>query len=218
MKPRGSTASVRKGRKTHAVAADWPGDVDLPRALRRLLQQIPRGRVTTYGRLARALGDAAAARWVGQYLVEHPHPRGCRCHRVVRMTGDPGLYIAGDGAAKLARLQSEGVPIVGDRADVSHPFVAFDAPAPLADLLAFQRAVPDQLQFKPLRREPRLVAGIDAAYLPDGRAIGACVVVDAESMETVSATVATAQATFPYISGYLASRTAVDAAGVAGGL
>lgn len=206
MNPHGSRLIVRNGRRLRADAADWPGDVDLPGELWRLLQQIPRGRVTTYGHLARVLGDVAAARWVGQYMVEHPHTRGCHCHRVVRVTGDPGLYIAGAAAAKLERLQREGVAVVAGRVDVANPFDAFDTTAPLADLMAFQRQVPDQLRFTPLQCEPRLVAGLDAAYLPDGRSIGACVIVDVETMETVSSTLVTSQATFPYISGYLAFR------------
>jgi deoxyribonuclease V len=41
---------------------------DLPAALRALITQVPRGRVTTFGDLATALGDIAAARWVAQWL------------------------------------------------------------------------------------------------------------------------------------------------------
>src|SRR5690606_4621112 len=83
------------------LLADVP---DLPAELERLLAQIPAGRVTTYGDLARALGDVKAARWVGEYLLEHPHPDACTCHRVVRKEGEVGLYIAGDPAEKVSRL------------------------------------------------------------------------------------------------------------------
>ncbi len=207
MNARGRNLSVSRLRESpteHPPA--WPGEIDLLGELTRLLAQIPRGRITTYGHLARALGDVAAARWVGQYLLEHPHTRGCCCHRVVRATGDPGLYIAGDAESKLARLQSESVPVRDGRVDVSTAFVSFETTAPLAELTAFQRQVPDQLRIRPLRHEPRLVAGIDAAYRPDGTSIGACVIIDAETMETVSSTVVTSRTTFPYVSGYLAFR------------
>jgi deoxyribonuclease V len=180
--------------------------VDLPRALERLLAQIPRGRFTTYGHLARALGDIAAARWVGLYLLEHPHRAGCHCHRVVRLTGEPGLYAGGDAAEKLKRLRGEGVSVRDGRLDVSQAFDAFTSPAPLAALMEFQLSVPRRLQLKARSKSIKTVAGIDAAYRPDGEAVGEFVLVDADSLETLWTTTVTAPATFPYISGYLAFR------------
>jgi deoxyribonuclease V len=50
------------------------------------------------------------------------------------------------------------------------------------------------------------VAGIDVAYIAPHEAVGAVVVVDARSMETVWFTTVRAPVTFPYISGYLAFR------------
>src|SRR5688572_885427 len=51
---------------------NWPMPLpplpDLRFALRGLLDQVPRGRVTTFGRLADALGDVVAARWVADFL------------------------------------------------------------------------------------------------------------------------------------------------------
>jgi deoxyribonuclease V len=174
--------------------------------LERLLSQIPRGRFTTYGHLARALGDVAAARWVGQYLLDHPHRRGCHCHRVVRLTGEPGLYMDGEPAAKLERLRREGVPICDGRCDVGLAFDEFDSSAPLVSLTAFQLSVPQRLKLRAGSRPVRTVAGLDAAYLPDGDAAGGYVLVDADTLETVWSTTVTAPATFPYISGYLAFR------------
>ena len=84
---------------------------DLPLQLRELLEQVPAGRVTTYGDLAEALGDVAAARWVGSYLLDHPHDGDCPCHRVVRRTGELGLFITGDEADKQRRLTADGVPV-----------------------------------------------------------------------------------------------------------
>lgn len=181
-------------------------DCDLPSELERLLRQVPRGRVTTYGRLARALGDRAAARWVGEYLVDHPHDGECPCHRVVRETGDVGLYLAGGSDAKLARLRNEGVRITAGCVDLADPFEQFVSSAPLARLHAFQLDVPGRLQLAPLRRDVRFVAGIDAAYRDRSSAVGAIVVVDAESLETIWSTTVPCEVRFPYISGYLAFR------------
>lgn len=182
-------------------------DCDLPRELRRLLRQVPRGRVTTYGRLAAALGDRAAARWVGAYLADHPHGVRCACHRVVRETGEPGLYVHGDGAAKVARLSREGVAVTAGRVDLREPFEQFETSAPLSRLHAFQLGVPGRLTLAPLRQRVRYVAGIDAAYgAAPGRAVGAIVVVDRRSLAPVWSARVTCAARFPYISGYLAFR------------
>ena len=80
---------------------------DLPKALRALLRQIPKGQVTTYGDLAAALGSGRAARWVGEYLADHDHKARCHCHRVIRATGEPGLYVTGNGSEKIHKLTAE---------------------------------------------------------------------------------------------------------------
>ena len=76
----------------------------------RLTAQIPRGRVTTYGALAKALGQPKASRAVGNALNRNPHAPRVPCHRVVRATGQLGGYA--DGTAKKARiLRQEGLRI-----------------------------------------------------------------------------------------------------------
>jgi len=181
-------------------------DCDLPAELAALLRQVPRGRITTYGLLAEALGDVAAARWIGARLLDHPHTARCCCHRVVRSNGEAGLYIAGDGRAKLARLKREGVEIVDETVDLTDPFCRFESSRPLVSLTEFQRTVPARLKLTPSRRTVRYVAGIDAAYVTSDAAVGAAVLVDAKTMDTVWSTTVRAPATFPYISGYLAFR------------
>ena len=52
----------------------------------------------------------------------------------------------------------------------------------------------------------KFVGGIDVAYLSPDEAVGAVVLVDARSMETVWTMTVRAPVTFPYISGYLAFR------------
>ena len=76
-----------------------------------LVQQIPKGRVTTYGELARALtGSARAARAVGQAVGKNPTPVQIPCHRVVRSDGAIGGYKLGV-AAKTKLLNEEGLTI-----------------------------------------------------------------------------------------------------------
>lgn len=76
-----------------------------------LVKQIPKGRVTTYGELARALtGSVHAARAVGQAVAKNPTPVTIPCHRVVRSDGAVGGYKLGV-AAKTELLNEEGLTI-----------------------------------------------------------------------------------------------------------
>ena len=58
----------------------------------RALLQIPPGQLTTYGRLANALGQPAAARAVGTAVGQNPIAWLIPCHRVIRETGVVGEY------------------------------------------------------------------------------------------------------------------------------
>lgn len=183
----------------------WPEIPDLPAALEGLLAQLPRGCVTTYGDLARGLGDAGAARWVGEYLVDHPHAAHCPCHRVVRVNGAPGLYIGGGSECKLARLAEEGTQVANGRVDLSGRVTRFETSLPLAPLLEWQRSLPQHLQARRVVKTTT-VAGIDVAY-PDRReAAAAGVVLDANSGEILWSGVSRVPAPFPYIPGYLTFR------------
>jgi len=82
----------------------------------KLVQQIPRGRVTTYGTLARVLHLRGGARTAGRALAAAPSGRGIPWHRVV---GERGKLLIPEPHASLQRklLESEGVKIVEMRAD-----------------------------------------------------------------------------------------------------
>lgn len=73
-----------------------------------LTSQIPLGRITTYGRLAKALGKPKCSRWVGQIMKRNPNPIVIPCHRVVLANGCIGEYVFG---TKIKRnlLTSEGI-------------------------------------------------------------------------------------------------------------
>lgn len=185
---------------------DMQDGLDLASELQRLLEQVPRGRVTTYGALADALGDRVAARWVGEALLGHTHGPNCPCYRVVRKNGEPGLYIAGNAAAKLQRLDVEGVAIENGRASLDGLFVDFNSTAPLRRLREFQAGVPFQLDLRPHRGPVGRVAALDVAYVSPGEAVAACVVAEARTREVIATYTRCAPVTFPYISGYLAFR------------
>ena len=73
-----------------------------------LLAQIPKGRVTSYGQIARLLGMPRAARTVGWAMRNCPE--GLPWHRVVMADGS----IAGGGYQEMRRamLEAEGVPFL----------------------------------------------------------------------------------------------------------
>jgi methylated-DNA-protein-cysteine methyltransferase-like protein len=76
----------------------------------RLVKRIPRGRVTTYGRLASALRLRGGARAVGFAMAACPSGRGIPWHRVV---GAGGRLLMPEPYASLQRrlLESEGTRI-----------------------------------------------------------------------------------------------------------
>lgn len=74
-----------------------------------LLQQVPRGKVTTYKRLAQALGTRGY-RAVGQILNRNPYAPQVPCHRVVATDGALRGYAHGL-RRKAALLTAEGVAI-----------------------------------------------------------------------------------------------------------
>lgn len=83
----------------------------------RLVKRIPRGRVTTYGDLARALRLPGGARAVGYALAACPRGRGIPWHRVVGAGGR--LLIPEPHAGLQGRLlETEGVTIEGGAADM----------------------------------------------------------------------------------------------------
>jgi methylated-DNA-[protein]-cysteine S-methyltransferase len=78
-----------------------------------LLLKIPEGKVTTYGDLAKALGNPSASRIIGRILGQNPNPIHVPCHRVVMSDGKLGGYANGT-AKKKGLLEKEGLSITND--------------------------------------------------------------------------------------------------------
>jgi len=75
-----------------------------------LIVRVPRGKVTTYGEVAKALGSRRAARAVGRALNANTNLVRIPCHRVVRSDGTVGGYRSGVHD-KMKLLAAEGVKI-----------------------------------------------------------------------------------------------------------
>ena len=82
-----------------------------------ILKKIPRGRVTTYGAVARALRLPGGARAVGYAMAATPKGRGIPWHRVV---GAGGRIRVPEPHASLQRrlLETEGVALEGGVIDM----------------------------------------------------------------------------------------------------
>ncbi len=190
-----------------AEALDGTEVPDLARHLRGLIEQIPAGRVTTYGTLADALGDRIAARWVGHFALHHDHSPPCACHRIVRAGGQLGQYIDGGQEAKARRLSAEGVEVRGNAVDLGRfGFDRFVSEKPLERLRRAQEEASAKVSLRPRRRIPRLLGGVDVSYPGRDKATAAYALVETDSGQLVYSTVLQRPVAFPYISSYLAFR------------
>jgi len=86
-----------------------------------LCSAIPKGRVSTYGDLARALDPPSSARAVGQAMRRNPFAPTVPCHRVVAADLQLGGFTGSWGAScqsvqkKRRMLEGEGVLFQGER-------------------------------------------------------------------------------------------------------
>jgi methylated-DNA-protein-cysteine methyltransferase-like protein len=84
----------------------------------RLVKQIPRGRVLSYGALAKALRLPGGARSAGRAMAATPSGKGIPWHRVV---GERGKILIREPYASLQKklLESEGIKITESRVDLT---------------------------------------------------------------------------------------------------
>lgn len=79
------------------------------------VQLIPRGKVATYGQIARMIGAPRSSRAVGYALHANPRPGVIPCHRVVNREGRLAPAFAFGGPEIQAQLlESEGVRVSED--------------------------------------------------------------------------------------------------------
>jgi deoxyribonuclease V len=172
-----------------------------------LLWQVQPGMVTTYGDIARALGDVVAARAVAVMVNEELDPEDPPVHRVVRKDGTLGQHPMGE-VELTRRLVAEGVHVEGDRvADMGTTRqMFFGSDLPLKRLRQVQAALGDRLNLGPLGTTPGTLVGVDVAYSRDGWAFASAVSVDARTGSITANRYARTAVDFPYIPSYLAFR------------
>ena len=183
----------------------------------------PAGEVTTFGSIAKSLGDVSASRFVGGLMLHHDHQPGCNCHRIVRADGSIGKFVAGT-EQKALLLRQEGHLIERQQpksgSDENAPpdysithhrrWADFHSHAPLAVLADFQRSLGTSALIEPIPTADTTairIAGMDVSFVPKSDlAVAAYTEVSLADRRSVYAKTYQSQVVFPYISGYLAFR------------
>jgi methylated-DNA-[protein]-cysteine S-methyltransferase len=78
------------------------------------LLDVPKGKITTYGDLAKAVGLKNGQRLIGKIMNKNPYPVLVPCHRVVMSTGNIGGYAYGE-IVKIKMLSDEGIEITNGK-------------------------------------------------------------------------------------------------------
>lgn len=84
--------------------------MNLEQKIYKKLLEVPKGQITTYGELAKAVGLKNGQRAVGKIMNKNPYPVIIPCHRVVMSTGKVGGYAYGEHV-KAKMLNDEGIEI-----------------------------------------------------------------------------------------------------------
>ncbi len=84
--------------------------VSFNKAVWEATRKVPKGKVATYGIIAKMIGRPKASRAVGNALNKNPYAPQVPCHRVVRSDGTVGGFASGS-AKKIKLLISEKVAI-----------------------------------------------------------------------------------------------------------
>ena len=88
-------------------------------ALYLTLNQVPEGKVVSYGQLAELAGLGRAARWVGRTLSLLPDGTSLPWHRVIGAGGKVSLPVGtSSGDEQRARLRAEGIIVQNNRVDI----------------------------------------------------------------------------------------------------
>ncbi|OPY31236.1 MAG: Endonuclease V [Methanomassiliicoccales archaeon PtaU1.Bin124] len=171
--------------------------------------QVPEGMVSTYGDIAKAIGDVRAARAVGAILSRYPRrDTPVPCHRIVYGDGRVGWYNGlGKGTdEKSGRLEAEGVHL-------KHGMVMEFGTTRFQDfrvrpVLKEMRDEQERMARKVKEKGPahfRYAIGLDVSYADDRDAFAAAVIYDLESGKVEERTTKCA-IDFPYIPTYLGFR------------
>ena len=84
--------------------------MNLEQRVYKKLLEVPKGKVTTYSELSKAVGIKNGQRYIGNVMNKNPYPVIVPCHRVVLSNGRLGGYAYGEHI-KAKMLHDEGVDV-----------------------------------------------------------------------------------------------------------
>lgn len=90
-----------------------------------ITQRIPKGKISTYGQIARIMGNKYYARAVGNALNKNPYQIIIPCHRVIKSNGKIGGFSSGT-EKKIKLLKKENILIKNNSIDLSKYLVNDD--------------------------------------------------------------------------------------------
>jgi O-6-methylguanine DNA methyltransferase len=106
-------------RTSNKVRLDWERVSEFEKSVCQSMKEIPKGKVASYGMLAKRIHSGPRA--VGTGVARNPWPLFVPCHRVVPASLEIGNYSIGGSISdygcemKRVLLEREGVRIEGDR-------------------------------------------------------------------------------------------------------
>ena len=174
-----------------------------------LVRQIPSGKISTYGAVAKALGDIRASRAVGRMMNQNPDADDMPCFKIVYSDGRLGGF--GRGIEdKIRRLNNDNIAVREGRiVDFENVFFNnFETDYPLKKLRQNQIKLSKNLIIKDDFNRIDTIAGVDVAYPKNEfeKACGACVVVDYKTKDVIEEKTVFALTDFPYIPTYFSYR------------
>lgn len=174
----------------------------------KLTRQIPDGKVSTYGAIAKALGDIRASRAVGLALNLNPDPEFTPCYKVVMSNGEIGGF--GRGVEdKVRRLNRDGMRVKEGRiVDFEkHFFDGFETDYPLKRMRKEQLKLKKKVVTEDAFNSIKNVVGVDVAYKRRNNRLTACaayVIFDFRDRRLMEKGWVYDDVTIPYIPTYLA--------------
>lgn len=100
--------------ESYDLIADSP-----TRRIYEAVKRIPKGKVATYGQVAKMAGNSKMSRAVGNALHKNPDPESIPCYRVVNSKGElAGAFAFGGDKVQAKLLMADGIEVIDNKVDL----------------------------------------------------------------------------------------------------
>lgn len=84
------------------------------------VKKIPKGKVATYGQIAKMAGNERMSRAVGNALHKNPEPDKIPCYKVVNSKGElASEFVFGGRDVQAKLLEADGIEVVNNKVDLN---------------------------------------------------------------------------------------------------